>query len=62
MAEHINMTREAARMAELVIIDGMTGYAAENLIFGETKSTATRAVKRIKKEFEYFEKMKEISK
>jgi len=62
MAKHINMTKEAARMAELVIIDGLTGYAAENLVYGKTTATASRAIKRIKKEFNYIQKMEEISK
>lgn len=53
MATRLNLKPLTAKACELVLIDGMTYYAAEKQVYGKRKGVAGQACKRLEREWEY---------
>jgi len=57
MATRLNLKPLTAKACELVILDGITGYAAEKQVWGRRTGTVMKACKRLRDELEYCKKV-----
>jgi len=57
MAARLNLKPATQHACRLVILDGLTGYAAEKQVWGRRTGTVMKACKRLRDELEYCKKV-----
>ena len=55
MAARLNLKPLTTKACELVLIDGLTAYAAEKQVYGKRACTIGKACHRLRDEFDYCE-------
>ena len=57
ISQNLGLSDELTKAVQLIIIDGLSGYAAEKAVYGKVTMTAKRAEKKVREMLAFCQKV-----